>query len=273
MSPDRPETPPNTYQDRRKADMLERLKPRTIYQVIRKEGETELARPLSSLWWSGVAAGIALSSSILLMALLHHYMPQEAAKPVVKLGYCVGFVIVIMGRLQLFTENTITAVLPLLAHCTWGNLGATGRLWAIVFSANLVGAFFAAFVTLYGGTAPDWHIPALLEVSRTFTDKSHLEAFLHAIPAGFFVAAIVWLLPSADSNEFGVIVLLTYLIALGDFSHVIAGSFEIALLIFSGELPFFEGFYGYIFPAFLGNTVGGTVLFAFLAYAQVREEI
>ena len=251
-----------------------RLRSPVVYEIVRQEGEAELARPATSLWWSGFAAGIAISASLLAEALLHHYLPDVPWRPLVEnFGYCVGFLIVILARLQLFTENTITAVLPLLADLRMRRLWQTARLWGIVFLANMVGTFFTAVFATEIGTVPDVFMPAMLEISHHFADKSVIETFLHAIPAGFFVAAIVWILPSAEGSEFWVIVVLTYLIALGDFSHVVAGSTEVFLLILTGDLTVIGGIAELIVPALAGNIIGGTGLFAILAYAQVREEM
>ena len=260
--------------DRREASERQRLRSPVVYEIVRKEGEDELERPMASLWWSGVAAGTGISASVLAEGLLHHHLPDTPYRPVLEnFGYCVGFLIVILGRLQLFTENTITAVLPLLAKFSFARLTRTARLWSIVFVANLVGTLFTALVTVYAGTIHPEHLPALLEISHHFAELSPGEALLYGIPAGFFVAAIVWIIPSAEESKFLVIVALTYLIALGGFAHVVAGSSEVFLLQLSGELGFVEGVFGLILPALIGNILGGTGLFALLAYGQVHQEI
>ena len=84
---------------------------------------------------------------------------------------------------------------------------------------------------------------------------------------------MVWMMPSAEGSEFWVILAVTYLIALGDFAHVIAGSAEAFLLLLSGEIGLVKTLFGFLVPAFVGNVLGGTILFAVLAYAQVKEEL
>ena len=105
--------------------------PRTpvIYEVVRRLGEEEMERPATSLWWSGVAAGLSISFSLLAQAILKTHLPDAAWTELISsLGYCVGFLIVILGRQQLFTESTITVVLPVLKDFTWQNLFNMGRL-------------------------------------------------------------------------------------------------------------------------------------------------
>ncbi len=250
------------------------LRPTTVYEIVRQEGVGELKRPLKSLWWSGVAAGFALSTSLYAQAFLLHRLPSADWAPlVVALGYPIGFLIVIFGRLQLFTENTITVILPLLAERTWDNFYSVARLWSVVFAANLIGALLSAALVFYLGLAGTEPLEASLELSRHFAEKSPLDLFLLGILAGFFVAAIVWVLPDAKGSEFWLIFSITYVIAIGNFAHVIVGSAEIFLLLFNGEVSALQGAAAYILPAFAGNVLGGTGLFAMLAYAQVSEEL
>ncbi|MFN2166208.1 MAG: formate/nitrite transporter family protein, partial [Anaerolineae bacterium] len=231
-------------------------------------------RPAASLWWSGVAAGVCISVSPLAEGALHHYLPDVPWQHVVtSFGYCFGFLIVVLGRLQLFTETTITAVLPLLAHWSTSTVKRTARLWGIVLAANLAGTFATAVLMTQVGLMPEAHLAAALEVAGGLLHLDWLQAALYGIPAGFLVAAITWMLPKSEGSEFWVIVTLTYLIGVGGFTHVIAGSTEIFMLIMAGELGLGRALGGLLLPILVGNVIGGTGLFALLAYGQVREEI
>jgi formate/nitrite transporter FocA (FNT family) len=253
----------------------ERLPAKTVYEVIQREGEKEMRRPASSLWWSGVIAGLAISSSVLAQAALHLNLPDTPWRwPIENLGYTVGFILVILGRLQLFTENTITPVLPIMANFSMRAFRKMIALWAIVFAANLVGTFLAAVVSDLVGIVTDDQLGAMREIARkAVLGKTPMEALLLGIPAGFFVAAIVWMLPNAKGAELWIIIIMTYLIAIGGFAHVVVGSMETFLLMVNGEIGVLSGAGGYILPALIGNILGGTALFSLLAYAQVREEI
>ena len=251
-----------------------RLRVPLVYHVIRAEGSEELARPLSSLWWSGVAAGLSISMSVVVEGLLLKKLPDTTWRSlVVNFGYCTGFLIVVLGRLQLFTENTITAVPPLLLRPSYRNFVLVARLWTIVFAANLVGTLIFAFAARYFGIFTAEQTEGFLLVSRHFMEKGALQMLLHGIPAGFLIAAMVWMIPSAKGFEFFVITLITYAIALGDFSHVIAGSAEAFLLLAFGEIGVWKTLGGFLLPTFVGNVLGGTVLFTLLAYGQVKEEL
>ena len=126
-----------------------------------------MARPAVSLWWSGVAAGLSISFSLLAQAVLRTHLPDAPWRPlVVSFGYSVGFVMVVLSRQQLFTETTVTAVLPVMAEFTPGNLAKLARMWSIVLVANFAGTLFAAlFCTFTPVLAPELK-DAMLEISR-----------------------------------------------------------------------------------------------------------
>lgn len=247
----------------------------TVYSIILREGQEELERPMLSLWWSGIAAGIGISSSVLAEAVIRSNLGSDHPylSLIESLGYTFGFVLVILARLQLFTENTITVILPLLANTTKQSLVSTARLWAVVLGANFVGTFFTAAMVVHGGILTEDIFSAILQISRHVAELTPSESLLRGIPAGFFIAALVWMLPSAKGSELLVIIMFTWLIAAGEFTHVIAGSNEIFTLVLNGELNFFTAWTHYIGPTLLGNIIGGTGLFAMLAYGQVRQEM
>ncbi|MEQ9608561.1 MAG: formate/nitrite transporter family protein [Kiloniellaceae bacterium] len=261
-------------QEQEDVQQHQKLRAPVIYEIISAEGEEELHRPLVSLWWSGIAAGLCISLSIVAEGLLHRYLPDTPWRPLIEnFGYCFGFLIVVLGRLQLFTENTITAILPLAKARSGRSLWLTARLWGVVFAANLVGTLLFAFAAVFVGLFADDQLAAIVEISNSLMVKTPWEMLWHSLPAGFLVAAMVWMMPNAKGSEFWVIVALTYLIALGDFGHVIVGSAEVFILLLIGEIGLTKMFFGFLLPAFVGNVVGGTILFALMAYAQVKEEL
>ena len=261
-------------EEREDVEEHQKLRAPLVYEIIRAEGEKELRRPVASLWWSGVAAGLGISFSVVAEGLLHRHLPDAPWRPLVEnLGYCFGFLIVVLGRLQLFTENTITAVLPLAKTRTARNFLLTGRLWGVVFAANMVGTMLFALSAVFVGLYTADQLGGLFAIAHHLMAKTPMEMLWHAVPAGFLVAAMVWMMPSAEGSEFWVILSITYLIALGDFAHVIAGSAEAFLLLLSGEIGVVKTLFGFLVPTFVGNVLGGTLLFALLAYGQVKEEL
>lgn len=254
----------------------ESLRPRAavVYEIVRTEGEAELIRPFSALWWSGVAAGISIGFSFLTeAALAAHLPPSDWRSIIAKLGYAVGFLIVILGRQQLFTENVLTAVLPVISRRKLDWLISMVRLWGIVLAANVAGCLvFALALATLPIVGPDVAHEMQAIVGHLMANTPG-EMFAKGIGAGWVIAALVWILASTDDLQFFVIGLLTYLIALFGFTHIVAGSAEAIYGVLMGMISFEKAFFGFFLPTLAGNIFGGTVLFSVLSYAQVREEI
>ena len=258
----------------RKIEAHSGLKTPIIYEIVRKRGDEEMARPATSLWWSGIAAGLSISFSLLAQAILLTGLPDAPWREfATNAGYAVGFLMVMLGRQQLFTETTITAVLPLMADFNPVNLARVARMWGIVWAANTIGTLFAAlFCTFTPVISPELR-DGMLQVSAPMMDNGWVDMFFRAIAAGFLVAATVWLIPSAETAQFWVISMLTFLISAGGFVHIVAGSVEAFMLVANGRLGVLPMIVDFTIPTLLGNMVGGTALFALISYAQVMEEI
>jgi formate/nitrite transporter FocA (FNT family) len=247
---------------------------RVLHEVVRRSGDEELDRPILSLLWSGLAGGVAISASLLGQGLIESRLPDAPWRPLVaSFGYTLGFLIVILGRLQLFTESTLSAVIPVATHPSLHNFGRLLRLWALVLGFNLIGTLVIAGATGLSLIGSPEQRDAMLAVSRKLLEHDWLATLKLAIPAGFLIAAVPWILPAAKGQAFWIVLTLTYSIALGGFAHVVAGSGEAWLLAVCGETTFGHAAFGLILPALIGNVIGGTGLFALLAHAQVRQEL
>lgn len=263
-----------TEEERVEAAKLTKLKSRMVYEIIRQEGHSELSRPQASIWWSGIVAGISISFALIMEAMLRTGLPDTSWRPLIEnFGYAAGFLIVMHGRMQLFTENTVTAVLPTLADPCRKTVLGTGRLWSTVFLANMMGTFLAAAFFVYGGALEPEVRSGAIDIATHVSEWGALETFLKALPAGFIIAALVWMRPGSEGSEFWVILFFTYLIALGDFAHVVVGSTELFMVGLTGGDSFPKLVFANLLPALFGNIVGGAGLFAMLAWGQVHEEI
>ncbi len=251
-----------------------RHRPAVVYEIIRVQGEIELRRPSSALWWSGVAAGISIGFSFLTDAVLAAHLPASEWSPLIaKLGYAVGFLIVILGHQQLFTENVLTAVLPVMARKQVHWLLKMLRLWGIVLAANIAGCLIFASALAYLPVVPSNVTPALADIVTKVMINTPWEMFAKGIGAGWLIAALVWILSSTEHVEFIVITLLTYLIPLFGFTHIVAGSVEAIYGVATGIISLETAVFRFFLPTLAGNVFGGTILFSVLSYAQVREEI
>jgi len=241
-----------------------------VHEAIRYDGEEELHRPISALAWSGFAAGMSMGFSLIAQALLRAHLPNQPWRPLLsKLGYSLGFLIVIIARQQLFTENTLTAIIPLLARRDRATFLKVLRLWTVVLVANLVGAHLFAWVV---GNTPMFQADirdTMLSISRDVMHVTFGAAVLRGIFAGWLIAMMVWMLAAVDTGRIAVIIIITYIVGLGDLTHIIAGSVEVLFLVMVGAANWGSVAWGYMLPTLIGNIIGGVSLTAAVNHAQV----
>jgi formate-nitrite transporter family protein len=241
-----------------------------VYEAIRLEGDEELHRPAAALAWSALAAGLAMGFSFIAEALLTSHLPDQPWRPLIsRFGYSIGFLIVVLGRQQLFTENTLTAVLPLLLRTNWDGFIRVVRLWSVVLCANLIGtllfALCVARIHIFDASVTQ----TLMDIGVGHLGSSFGIVFVRAIFAGWLIALMVWLLPAAETARVSIVIIITYLIGLAGFSHIIAGSTTMFYLVFIKTISWGTYFGNFFLPTLLGNILGGVSLVAALGHAQV----
>ncbi|EHB2441987.1 formate/nitrite transporter family protein [Salmonella enterica] len=245
-----------------------------IHEHIRQDGEKEMERDAMALLWSAIAAGLSMGASLLAKGVFH---VQLAGVPggflLENLGYTFGFIIVIMARQQLFTENTVTAVLPVMQNLTLSNVGLLMRLWGVVLLGNLIGTGVAAWAFEYMPIFDEETRDAFVKIGMEVMKNSPTEMFANAIISGWIIATMVWMFPAAGGAKIVVIILMTWLIALGDTTHIVVGSVEILYLVFNGTLPWHDFIWPFALPTLAGNICGGTFIFALMSHAQIRNDM
>lgn len=242
---------------------------RVVYKTILREGEEELARPTSALFWSGIAAGLSMGFSMFGQGLMIAHLPDAPWRPLVdSFGYCFGFLVVILARQQLFTENTLTPILPLLQVPSWRRFANVGRLWGVVLVANLIGALAVALISAHSTLFEPEVRKVFAEIGRAEVEVGFSTTLLRGIGAGWLIALMVWLMPFAESGRIWVIVFITYLVGLGHFSHIIAGSISAFTWAAMGG-SWWTAIAEFCVPALIGNIIGGVLLVAALNHAQV----
>jgi formate/nitrite transporter FocA (FNT family) len=265
-----PESPISSIAEAEKVQERVAIGAKVVYEAVRLEGEQELERPAAALAWSGLAAGLSMGFSLLAEGALQAHLPDSLWRTAIaRAGYSVGFLIVVLGRQQLFTENTLTVILPLLLHKDLATVRKVLRLWSVVLSANVVGTFvFALAIARLHFLDPAVQ-QSLLDISQTHVGPGFYTVLLRAILAGWLIALMVWMLPDAGSSRVTVILIMTYVIGIANLNHVIAGSTNVFFLVAEGRLSIGHYFTAFFFPTLIGNVAGGVSLVAALAHAQV----
>jgi formate/nitrite transporter FocA (FNT family) len=250
------------------------LRAAVVFEAVRREGETELSRAPLALAFSGLSAGLSMGFSLIVTGLLRAYLPDQPWRVLVEnFGYTSGFLIVVLGRQQLFTENTLTVILPLLDDTDkQRTLYRVARLWVIVLLANLVGALLVALVLVH---TPAFMPPvqsAFLQLSREASAPGFWPVLVRGVFAGWLIALMVWLLPVADTQKLWVVVILTYIVGLAGLSHIVAGSVEVLYGVVAGATAWSTYFGAFLLPVFIGNVIGGVLLVSLVNYGQVKPE-
>lgn len=213
-----------------------------------------------------------MGCSMLGQGLLEARIPAAPWRDLVaSLGYSLGFLFVTMGRQQLFTETTLTVMLPYL-HGTHP-MREVARYWGIVFAANIVATILFALAASIPHLFPPEAIQAFTALGVKVVAPGFVGVLIKSVFAGWLIALMVWLMPVASSAKFLVIVAVTWLISVAEFSHVIAGSVEGAFAAIHGAVGWGDYMIGFLLPAVIGNSIGGVVFVAVLNHAQVRKEI
>ncbi|NVH77302.1 formate/nitrite transporter family protein [Paraburkholderia sp. JPY432] len=247
-----------------------------IHEIIREEGETALGRKPLALLWSALAAGLSMGFSFLTQAVLESKTSSSGYGGISltgAAGYCVGFIIVVLGRQQLFTESTLTVLLPVLTRRSLPVAAIALRLWVIVLAANLAGTWIFAGILTMPTSLGQKLAPVLDQLSQAPYGSTFASTTMKAVLAGWLIALMVWLLPSARSAAVLIVAVLTYVVAVCDLAHVIAGSVEAAYAVLRSHAAVQDYLLRFFAPTLLGNVVGGVALVGLLNHASIAPEM
>jgi formate-nitrite transporter family protein len=271
----RSETLPDRPKSIEKPEAGTRLSAAEIHDNILGPAEDELERSATSLLFSAFASGLTIGFSFLIGAFAQTLVPERYAHAVAGAVYPLGFVFVIFARIELFTENTLEPVIPLLHNRDAETLGKMLRLWGLLLAGNLVGAWLFAWVLYQAPIIGDPNVREhMMSMAQAATSDGFMLTFVRGIMAGWLIALLTWLLASTQESiaHIMLIWLTTAPIGLLNFRHSIVGSVEAFYRLSAGTAPVADMVGGFMVPAVIGNTIGGVVLVALLNFGQVHHE-
>lgn len=244
-----------------------------IHDNVSEAAKEELGRPASELIWSALASGLLLGFSFLAVAFLTSLVPPAYHTLATAIAYPLGFVYVVHARHQLFTENTLEPVIPLLEKRDGQTLRQLLRLWGIVLPLNLVGALVFAEVLAHTQVVEPKLLTPLLDAARVSTEGGAQLIFYKGVWAGWLIALMAWLIAATHDTTAQILLvwLATAPIAAFGFRHSIAGAVEAFYRGAVGDAPWSQMIFSFEIPAILGNIVGGVVLVALLNHGQVSK--
>jgi formate-nitrite transporter family protein len=249
-------------------------------QILRQEieeGLIVLDRKFGRSFVSGLSAGLDLGFSLFLMAVMETQVGDHLSKPVkailVANMYSIGFIFVVLGRSELFTEQTSLAVLPVLSG--QGSLKSLLRSWGIVYVSNIAGATaFAGLTVLIGPALGVIESRALGEIAHHLVDHSGVVIFSSAILAGWLMGLLSWLVAAGRDtiSQIVVVWLITTAIGFANLHHVILGTVEVLSGAFAGQAIHFNDIGRFLLWATLGNIFGGVFFVALIKYGHAQDE-
>jgi formate/nitrite transporter FocA (FNT family) len=254
--------------------------PQKSYETILEQeiaaGLTELERPAKALLLSGLSAGLDVSLGLLLMAVVHTLTDGVLSKPVseilVALTYASGFLFVVLGRSELFTEHTTLAVLPVLDRRA--SLAQLGRLWGLVYVANQVGAAaFAAFLVFLGPRLGIIEPRVFGEIASGLVEHPGWVILLSGVLAGWLMGLLSWLVAASRDTigQIFIVLLVTTAIGLCHLHHAVVGTAEVLAGVFSGQGATLADFGKFLLWATLGNMLGGFFFVALIKFGHIRS--
>jgi formate/nitrite transporter FocA (FNT family) len=240
---------------------LDRPTANEIYEQVALNGKRELKRSNFSLAVSGIAGGLLMGLTGMSVAILMSLVGgTPGGRLLATFFYPLGFTVVILGRSQLFTENTLYPVALMLSEKR--HLLGTLRLWSIVFPANILGALlFSLLAVKTGALRPE------------YVSMSGSHAFWSGVVGGWIIATVAWLVSGSHSITGSVMLIwtMTFIVGAGHFAHCVAGSGEILSSVLAGDMEL-GGFFHWLLPATAGNICGGVLLVTLLEYGQSKFE-
>ena len=241
-----------------------------ILDNVSRIARDELDRNSRALAFSGVAGGLTMGLTGLGVAAAQAVLGKGPAQNFIALlFYPIGFIAVIIGRAQLFTENTLYPVVLVLDEHkhVWNTL----RLWGVVFASNLIGSALFALLACRTGALEPKIVNALSGLGLDMVSQSAANAFWSGVVGGWLIALLAWLVSASHwtIGQVAIVWLLSFLVGLGHFSHCIASSGEILSSVVTGNLPLARFFY-WLLPATAGNIIGGVFIVSLLNWGQVK---
>ncbi|MGH9516237.1 MAG: formate/nitrite transporter family protein [Terriglobales bacterium] len=264
--------PSRVPQTEQPAPETRRLTAHEIFDVAKDGARSEVKRPWRALAFSGLAGGMTLGLTAIAVAAVRSLIGDGGWQELVAYAfYPIGFIAVIIGRQQLFTENTLYPVILVLDERKY--LKSTLRLWAVVFGSNIAGALtFAALCSFTPALKPEIRAQ-LVELGNQAVQGSFGHLFWSGVVGGWLIALVAWMVSASHwtIGQVAMIWLLTFVVGAGHFAHCIVTSCEILSAAMAG--PVSAGDYlHWLLPATLGNIAGGVGIVSVLNYGQVRQE-
>jgi formate/nitrite transporter FocA (FNT family) len=250
--------------------------PEEIYARTREEGARRLERPILEVASTALAAGFDIIAGVVALALiesqLEHLLGKHAAHVAGSIGFGIGFVFLVVGRGELFTENFLVPLAGLdgKEKNAWWKVA---ELWTVSPVFNVIAGAFMGFLLSVHSVLPFGTGAAIKDIAETIYANGTLARFVSAIFAGALITAMTWFVEGQRSM--GVRVTIAWIagamLALGSFNHVIVVTLELIFGIrFGAHIPWSFVLTNFLLAA-AGNMIGGIGLVTLNRFTQARS--
>ncbi len=247
---------------------------RTAHEIFDSATEIardELERTSRALAFSGFLGGLTMGLTGLSVAVVRAALgPGIGTEFIAWLFYPVGFIAVIIGRAQLFTENTLYPVALVVSERR--HVRNTLRLWGVVFLFNVLGALGFAFLVARTSALMPNFLDQLITLGKEAVSHPLGHVFWTGIIGGWLIALVAWMVTASQwtVGQILVVWLLTFVVGIGRFAHCIATSGEILSSVAAGQVAVLV-FARWLAAATAGNILGGVVIVSLLNWGQVHS--
>lgn len=249
----------------------DRLNSHQIFQRILVDADEEIARGWRELIFSSIAAGFAITLTFLLYVQMY---AQYGGDSILRAAlYPIGFVFIVLGNYQLFTENTLPPVALTIERIS--SVPALLVMWVLVLAGNVIGVTIGVASLAYGNFFSPSAIDTAIKIGQEGIEHQLLQTFLKGTFAGLVVAGVVWL-DFSFRNETARLLLIYFAfltIPLGGMFHIVVSTAEVMFLVFIGRIVLINGIFQFLLPVFFGNIFGGVVLVTVVNYYQTSDYI
>lgn len=247
---------------------------RNILDSLMKSAVHEMNRERSGLLLSGFSAGLDIGFGPLMMAVVLTLAEQGFGDLTTELllasVYSIGFMFVILGRSELFTEHTTLAVIPVLDR--QASVSQLARLWGLVYVGNIVGGFlFTLLVILLMPGLGVVSIDAFESIALKLVTHELHWLFIGGVFAGWLMGLLAWLITAAQEtvSRLLLVLIVTGTIGLLHLPHSIAGNVEVLFGLFLSPAVSLSDYVLFLVLATIGNAAGGAIFVALLKYGHV----
>jgi formate/nitrite transporter FocA (FNT family) len=251
--------------------LRDRFTSEDIFERIIQVADEEVSKGARELFFSALAAGFAITLTFFLYASMTDATEGHALFS--SILYPLGFVYIILGNYQLFTENTLPPVALIIERMA--SIPTMLTVWGIVLTGNLTGGFFGAMLLGETGIFTEGAASAAAGLAQSALATPWNDLFVRGIMAGFIVAGVVWLDYAAKDTmtRFWLVYLAFFSISVGNLNHSVVSGVEVFYLHFAEGAGLVTGIYTLLLPVLLGNIVGGVILVTIVNYFQTPHYI